>query len=135
MVEITVERLAKSFGHDGGSKEVLRDINLRVRAGEVIAIRGDNGTGKTTLLNIVVGIEPSSVGTIQFSDLPNGRMRVGYVQQDYHRAYCRGLTCLTTCPFHCDCKESRAVSAAVARMSCSILWDSTCCRATLTHIN
>lgn len=83
MVEITVDRLAKSFVHDGGSKEVLRDINLRVRAGEVIAIRGDNGTGKTTLLNIVVGIEPLSAGTVHFSQVPNGRLRVGYVQQDY----------------------------------------------------
>ncbi len=78
-----MERLGKTFNSRRGTKEVLRDITLTVRPGEVIVIRGDNGTGKTTLLNILVGIEPATTGSIGFSEVADGPHRVGYVQQDY----------------------------------------------------
>jgi len=83
MIEIRLEHLGKRFDSSRGAKEILRDITLTVRPGEVIVIRGDNGTGKTTLLNILVGIEPATTGTMRFSDAADGPHRVGYVQQDY----------------------------------------------------
>lgn len=83
MIGIHLEHLGKRFDGSRGSKEVLRDLTLTVRPGEVIVFRGDNGTGKTTLLNVLVGIEPATTGSIRFSHAADGPVRVGYVQQDY----------------------------------------------------
>lgn len=83
MVEITVDRLGKSFEGNSTTKEVLRDVSVVVRPAEVVAIRGDNGTGKTTLLNIMVGIEAPTTGTARCSVEGGDSVRVGYVQQDY----------------------------------------------------
>lgn len=43
---------------------VLRDLSLTLVAGERLALVGDNGTGKTTLLRAIVGLDPVSAGTI-----------------------------------------------------------------------
>jgi NitT/TauT family transport system ATP-binding protein len=83
MVEIIVRDLTKSFNNKLKQKDVLRGINMVIPSGEVIAIRGDNGTGKTTLLNMLVGIEPLSSGSVRFAGLQSEALRVGYVQQDY----------------------------------------------------
>jgi NitT/TauT family transport system ATP-binding protein len=82
MVEIEITQLGKTFrGSD--NKPVLKGIDLQVSKGEIVAIRGDNGTGKTTLLNLIAGIEDSTKGTINFRGLDGERLRVGYAQQDY----------------------------------------------------
>ena len=61
---LKVRGICKSF--DG--REILRDITFNVRNGERIAILGDNGTGKTTLLNIILGLEQADSGTIKKGD-------------------------------------------------------------------
>ena len=58
---LKVRGICKSF--DG--REVLHDISFNVKNGEKVAILGDNGTGKTTLLNIILGLEPADAGTIK----------------------------------------------------------------------
>ncbi|MFC1770155.1 ABC transporter ATP-binding protein [Nitrospirota bacterium] len=52
-----------------GGREILRDINLRVNAGETAVLFGPNGSGKTTLLNTIMGIPPylPSSGNIQLN--------------------------------------------------------------------
>jgi ABC-type branched-subunit amino acid transport system ATPase component len=44
----------------------LRDVSLRVRAGEVVTVLGPNGAGKTTLLNAIAGLGRPSAGSIRF---------------------------------------------------------------------
>ena len=48
-----------------GSRPVLQDISLEVKAGDRLVIRGANGSGKTTLLKAILGLLPHSSGTIR----------------------------------------------------------------------
>lgn len=54
------------LSHSYGRHEALRDVSVRVRAGEAIAILGANGAGKTTLLNSVAGLVRPRGGSIRF---------------------------------------------------------------------
>jgi D-xylose transport system ATP-binding protein len=56
----------KSFG----AVQVLHDVDLTVRAGEVTALVGDNGAGKSTLVKCVAGIHPIDSGEVLFDGAP-----------------------------------------------------------------
>jgi putative ABC transport system ATP-binding protein len=49
-----------------GSRTVLNEISLDLAAGEYVAIIGDSGIGKSTLLNIIAGLEPVDAGKVFF---------------------------------------------------------------------
>src|SRR4051794_15197551 len=49
-----------------GALTVLRDVNLHVESGEIVAIIGANGAGKSTLLKAISGLLPASQGSIRF---------------------------------------------------------------------
>ena len=49
-----------------GARLVLNSVSLTVRAGEYVAILGDSGIGKSTLLNVIAGLEPVDEGRIAF---------------------------------------------------------------------
>jgi len=51
-----------------GNVQALRDVNLEVSEGEVVALLGANGAGKTTLLNAITGIVTPTSGEIKFQD-------------------------------------------------------------------
>lgn len=65
-----------SVGRSYRRREVLRDVSLTVRAGQVVAVVGSNGCGKSTLLKICAGLLAPSSGTVERTD------RIGYVPQD-----------------------------------------------------
>jgi lipoprotein-releasing system ATP-binding protein len=60
------EGLHKSFGPPGRRVEVLRGLDLAVERGQMVAILGESGTGKTTLLHLVGAIDRPDSGTIAF---------------------------------------------------------------------
>jgi branched-chain amino acid transport system ATP-binding protein len=49
-----------------GKAQVFHDVNLHVDTGEIVAIIGPNGTGKTTLLRAISGLHRAAVGSIKF---------------------------------------------------------------------
>jgi branched-chain amino acid transport system ATP-binding protein len=53
-----------------GRVRALKDISLRVSAGEIVAVIGPNGAGKTTLLNTISGVVPAHSGQIVFEGQP-----------------------------------------------------------------
>jgi ABC-type polar amino acid transport system ATPase subunit len=60
-LNIVVSGLSKRFGERG----VLRDVNLRIRAGETVALIGPSGGGKSTLLRCLNGLCPFDSGAVQ----------------------------------------------------------------------
>lgn len=50
-----------------GDLQVLRQVSLHVDAGEVVALFGPNGHGKSTLLKAISGLHPPSAGTVKFN--------------------------------------------------------------------
>ena len=63
----------------------MRDIDLTVNAGEVVALLGPNGSGKSTLVKAMVGLYPLSAGAVRLFDEPVDQFRqwhrLGYVPQ------------------------------------------------------
>jgi len=51
-----------------GGLEVLHGIDLDVRRGEVVCLLGNNAAGKTTLVNVILGLVPVTAGTVTFLD-------------------------------------------------------------------
>ena len=51
-----------------GERTVLNGVSLELCAGEYIAVIGDSGIGKSTLLNVIAGLEPLDAGTIMFEE-------------------------------------------------------------------
>jgi NitT/TauT family transport system ATP-binding protein len=71
-----------------GSRPILQDVSLDVRAGEIVAIVGRSGAGKTTLLRVLGGLVDASSGTVVFDGKVVRRPPSGAVMvfQDYGNA-------------------------------------------------
>ncbi|MFL1407205.1 metal ABC transporter ATP-binding protein [Marinobacter sp. M1N3S26] len=76
MTLITTRNMAIGFG----GPALLRDIDLDIRRGEILALLGPNGSGKTTLLRTLIGALPPSAGVISRRD----GLVVSYVPQRLH---------------------------------------------------
>ena len=71
---LVIEGLSKSFG----SHTLFSDVNIHIRRGERVAIIGDNGTGKTTLLKIITGLTDADAGTLTLGS----KVEIGYYDQE-----------------------------------------------------
>ncbi|MCV6586969.1 MAG: ABC transporter ATP-binding protein [Marinibacterium sp.] len=70
MSMIDFQNVSKSFGTGTDATEVLKDINLKVEEGEFVVLLGFSGTGKTTLINLMAGIEQPTTGSVRFKGAP-----------------------------------------------------------------
>src|SRR3990167_2047676 len=62
-MSIAIRNVSKDFG----TFKALRDVNLDIESGELVALLGPSGCGKTTLLRIIAGLETADQGNILFS--------------------------------------------------------------------
>ena len=75
---LRIRGVAKTFGAD---TTVLNEIDLDVHPGELISLVGSSGTGKSTLLRIIAGLEEPSAGRVTYAGQPLERGSVGVVFQ------------------------------------------------------
>jgi methyl coenzyme M reductase system subunit A2 len=66
---IEVENLNKTYKLENGEVTALKDINLNVKEGEIVGIIGRSGSGKTSLLRILRGVEDFDSGRIKLADV------------------------------------------------------------------
>jgi lipoprotein-releasing system ATP-binding protein len=95
MNKIECINLSKSFFVDNNEIEVLDNINISIKRGDLVALSGRSGAGKSTLLQILASLDAPSSGTIKYddklitsfnnSDLSNIRLNnFGFVYQFHH---------------------------------------------------
>jgi ABC-type bacteriocin/lantibiotic exporter with double-glycine peptidase domain len=84
--ELVISEL--NFSYDSMSKLVLKDINLTINKGDVIGLIGESGVGKSTFVDLILGINQPNSGTLLFNGkdilLPdtNWNHQLGYIQQN-----------------------------------------------------
>ena len=92
---LQVTDLKKGFGSGSRRLEVLKGINMEVKAGELVSLMGPSGCGKSTLLNIIGGLLEADSGEITLNSFSYGtkspnrvvdvrRSGVGWIFQDFH---------------------------------------------------
>jgi putative ABC transport system ATP-binding protein len=91
---LDVRRLTKSFGGPAG-RRVLDGVDLQVQPGEYVAIVGESGVGKSTLLNLIAGLDVPDSGQVLLEERDLARLdedartrlrrsRMGFVFQAFH---------------------------------------------------
>jgi heme exporter protein A len=63
-----------------GNRRLFHDLSFRLEAKQALRVRGENGSGKTSLLRMVAGLSPVQAGEILWSDA-----RIGVLGEDYRR--------------------------------------------------
>ena len=73
---LSVEGLSKSFT----PRLLFKDLSFEIKRGERVALIGNNGTGKTTILKILNGVLPADEGLFRLG----ARVKIGYYDQEHH---------------------------------------------------
>jgi len=92
---LTARGLKKTYVVGQRSLEVLRGVDVEIAAGDFVALRGASGTGKSTLLHLIGGLDAPNAGSVFFEGRDVSRYseaeltqfrnrRVGFVFQAYH---------------------------------------------------
>lgn len=91
-VLLAVDALAKSVP---GPRQLFRNLDVEVAPGELVAIIGESGVGKSTLLNILAGLDDAEAGSVAIDGIELGtldenartrlrREKIGFVFQAFH---------------------------------------------------
>lgn len=98
---LQIDNLTKSYGH----RMIFDSISLGISQGDKIGLIAKNGTGKTTLLRIIAGIESPDSGTVTYRN----SLRVSMIEQ--HPTFEAGLTVLDACLRHPGLEQAQATLA------------------------
>lgn len=114
----------KNINKRFGSKTVAQDINLNVKAGEILAVLGRSGCGKSTLLKTIVGLVRPDSGEVwlngdNITDMPSEKRNISLMFQDY--ALLPHLTALDNVGF--GLKMRRLPKAEIEEQSMQALRD------------
>ncbi|MFM7065987.1 MAG: ABC transporter ATP-binding protein [Gammaproteobacteria bacterium] len=115
--------LTQEVSSPEGKLTILDDVNLRLAAGETVAIVGASGAGKSTLLGLLAGLDTPTRGSVQLAGEPlsaldeDGRAavraaRVGFVFQSFHLV--PALTALENVMLPLELRGDRGARAAAA---------------------
>ena len=74
---VEIENL--SFGYEGSGRRIFNDLTLSLNAGDRLAIIGENGVGKSTLMKLLMGELTPQFGSIKWTE----KARLGYYAQDH----------------------------------------------------
>ncbi|MBQ9765436.1 MAG: ABC transporter ATP-binding protein [Lachnospiraceae bacterium] len=91
---IKINNLHKFYGNGESRTEVLKGVSLNIKDGDFVVILGASGSGKSTFLNVISGLEPADAGTVCYDDKNICEMNdtemtlfrkdtIGYVFQQY----------------------------------------------------
>ena len=83
---LIIEKISKTYGN----KEIIRDLSISIRRGEIVGLLGPNGAGKTTSFYMIVGLAKPDRGNIyldkiDISNMPiysRGKMGISYLPQE-----------------------------------------------------
>lgn len=83
-VLININSICKDFiKPDGHKQEILDNINIDIKSGEILAILGRSGCGKSTLLRIISGLITPSRGKIRFNNQPEKSFNISMIFQSF----------------------------------------------------
>ncbi|EAZ92260.1 DevA family ABC transporter ATP-binding protein [Crocosphaera chwakensis] len=97
-IVIDIKELSHYFGKGELRKQILFDINLTLKAGEVVILKGPSGSGKTTLLTLMGGLRSPQTGSLKVlgqelvgakkHQLVKIRRNIGYIFQSHNLLEC-----------------------------------------------
>ena len=67
---LSFNNVSKSYGVGTSQTDVLKNIDLDVEEGEFLVLLGFSGTGKTTLINLMAGLDTPTTGSVTFKGAP-----------------------------------------------------------------
>ncbi|CAI8887724.1 ABC-type multidrug transport system, ATPase component [Brevibacillus sp. IT-7CA2] len=111
MLGLTIDQVNKEIN----GKTIVHPFSMNIAPGQVVALCGGNGAGKSTILRMLVGILPPSSGTIQLNGLNWNDNRVEYLQEigymPDHFTFSAGLTAKETLEFYASLRNRTAEEA------------------------
>jgi NitT/TauT family transport system ATP-binding protein len=69
-MHLQIQNVCKSFGYGKTSKQVLRDVSFDLHSGEFVALVGSSGSGKSTVMRLIAGLDRPSSGSISIDAKP-----------------------------------------------------------------
>lgn len=92
---ITAENITKSYGSGASENKVLKGINVSIDDGDYVVILGASGSGKSTFLNVVSGLERTDSGSVKYDGVDITKLsdkeltkfrrdKIGFIFQQYY---------------------------------------------------
>ena len=76
----SIELREIEYSYPGSNEILLKDVNIKIKANEIVGIKGESGIGKSTILNLIAGLIQPQYGLIYINNTPvNNSIRLGHI--------------------------------------------------------